>query len=123
MVEEATTRAVGGVRVRGLAVDSETRCAHYDGDSDVVALSFPCCEAFYPCFRCHDAVADHERRRWGSDERDARSILCGACGERLEIEAYLAAGGACPACDHPFNPGCANHYDRYFRGGDLVDRR
>ena len=122
MVEDATTREVGGAQVRGLAVDGETRCVHYDGDSDVVALAFPCCEAFYPCFRCHDAVADHGRERWGSDDRDVRAILCGACGERLSVAAYLAAAGACPACGHAFNPGCATHYDRYFRSADLGDR-
>ncbi len=121
MSEESTTCNVGGVRVRGLGVDPETRCAHYDGDSDVVALAFPCCEAFYPCFRCHDAVANHDRERWATDERDVRAILCGACGERLAVETYLAAADACPACGHAFNPGCATHYDRYFRGVDGAD--
>ncbi len=122
MAAEETTREVGGVRVRGLGVDAETRCAHYDGDSDVVALGFPCCDALYPCFRCHDAVAAHDRERWDADEGDAAAILCGACGTVLSIAAYLDAADACPACGHAFNPGCANHYDRYFEAVDADDR-
>lgn len=121
MAAEETTREVGGVEVRGLGVDAETRCAHYDGDRDVVAFAFPCCDAFYPCFRCHDAVAAHDREPWGADEGDVRAVLCGACGQRLSIDAYRTSEFACPACGHAFNPGCANHYDRYFRVADAGD--
>jgi len=131
------------VVIRGVEVDDETRCAHYDGDSDVVAIAFPCCdtvgctsfpgstgppgespghsynrpyETFYPCFRCHDAVADHDADTWPAADRSVRAVLCGACDERLSIADYLAAADACPNCGHPFNSGCADHYDRYFNG-------
>lgn len=100
--------------VRGVDVDAETRCAHYADDHDVVALAFPCCDGFYPCYRCHDAVADHDREVWPASERDARAVLCGACGETLAIAAYVDGDHACPHCGHAFNPGCAGHYDRYF---------
>lgn len=108
-----TRRTVGGHEVRGLAVDADTRCAHYDDDHDVIAIAFPCCEPFYPCFRCHDAVADHDRERWPADRFDETAVLCGACSELLAIEAYLDAD-ACPQCGHAFNPGCADHYGLYF---------
>jgi len=113
-MDSATTRTVGGHRVRGLAVDGETRCAHYDDDHDVVALAFRCCGAFYPCFECHDAVTDHDRERYAV-AADPEAVLCGACGETLSVRAYLDAADACPRCGHAFNPGCAAHHDRYFR--------
>lgn len=105
---------VGGHEVRGVGVDPETRCDHYDSERDVVAIRFPCCEVFYPCFRCHEAVADHPAERWPADEFDAPAVLCGACGTALSVRAYLDCEASCPACGAGFNPGCADHYDRYF---------
>lgn len=114
---------VGTVEVRGLDLDGETRCAHYAGERDVVAIEFACCRAVYPCFRCHDALADHEREVWPQADRDRAAILCGACGGRLSIGTYLEvlageydAPGAvdCPHCEGSFNPGCRDHLDRYF---------
>ena len=46
--------------------------------------SVSCCDTYYPV----TAVADHD------------------------IQEYLG-GTACPACETRFNPGCADHYDRY----------
>lgn len=46
------------VPLRGVATDPETRCTHYDSSNDVVAIRFPCCDCYYPCFRCHAAVTD-----------------------------------------------------------------
>ena len=40
-------------------------------------------------------------------------MLCGPCGAELAIRAYLGVS-ACPDCGTRFNPGCADHYDRYF---------
>lgn len=107
---------VSGHEVRGVGVDEQTRCAHYDTDRDVVAIRFPCCDAFYPCFRCHEAVADHPATRWPADSREAGAVLCGRCGITHAIGAYLALDPetpACPACGAAFNPGCADHHDRY----------
>ncbi|GAB7093775.1 CHY zinc finger protein [Halolamina litorea] len=57
---------VHGHEVRGVGVGPETRCGHYDSDLDVIAIRFPCCGTFYPCYECHRAVADHEAERWGA---------------------------------------------------------
>jgi len=100
--------------VRGVEVDAETRCAHYHTERDVVAIEFPCCGTFYPCFACHDAVADHPATRWPAADFDERAVLCGACGTELTISVYLDCESTCPACGTAFNPGCAAHVDRYF---------
>lgn len=105
---------VDGAEVLGVAVDPETRCAHYASERDVLAIAFPCCGTFYPCFRCHVAVADHGAEVWPASERQDRALLCGACGSRFSIEAYLDSPLACPECDAAFNPGCVDHHDRYF---------
>lgn len=107
-------REIGGVTVHGLDLDGETRCAHYDSPRDVVAIRFACCGELYPCYRCHDAVTDHERGVWPASAREEQAILCGACGRLLSIEEYLSTDDSCPACDTDFNPGCREHHDRYF---------
>lgn len=111
-------RAVHGVPVEGVDVDPETRCAHYDTDRDVLAIRFPCCETFYPCFECHRAATDHPAEVWSPGSFDRRAVLCGACGERIRIVDYLSEPTACPACRVAFNPGCVDHHHRYF----AVDR-
>lgn len=102
--------------VRGVDVGPETRCAHYDGDRDVIAIRFPCCDTYYPCFRCHEAVTDHDAERWPTAEFDRNAVRCGVCGTELSVAAYLVAGHECPECGAAFNPGCADHHDRYFEG-------
>jgi len=110
---------VHGVEVRGVDVDSETRCAHYDSEVDVIAIRFPCCETYFPCFECHEAVADHDAAVWPADAADAEAVLCGVCGRELSVREYLDCGNECPGCGAAFNPGCRRHYDRYF-AADLV---
>lgn len=107
-------RMVHGTRVVGIDVDEATRCGHYHTDVDVIAIRFPCCDTYYPCRECHDAVADHPAQVWGKEQFGERAILCGACGEQLTVSGYLEAQDHCPACDHGFNPGCSLHYDLYF---------
>jgi uncharacterized CHY-type Zn-finger protein len=77
------------VSVRGVEVDAETRCAHYDTARDVVAIRFPCCDVFYSCLDCHAAVADHPPDRWPRDRLDEPAVLCGACGSHLAATTYL----------------------------------
>jgi uncharacterized CHY-type Zn-finger protein len=101
------------VPVRGLAVDAATRCAHYDGPHDIIAIRGACCDVFYPCDQCHRATVDHDIVRWPPDRRDA-AVLCGACGATTTATAYLRTGPACIHCGAAFNPGCATHHDRYF---------
>ncbi|EMA55518.1 MULTISPECIES: CHY zinc finger protein [Halococcus] len=102
------------VPLRGVEVDPETRCRHYRTDRDVVAIALPCCETFYPCIECHEVLADHETSRWPQARFDERAVLCGRCGARLSITAYLDCDHRCPECDGAFNPGCQHHWDRYF---------
>ena len=109
-------RSVGEYVVRGVDVGPETRCAHYAGDRDVVALRLGCCETFYPCHRCHEAVAAHDAAPWPRERFDDPAVLCGGCATALSVTAYLDADHACPACGTAFNPGCRAHYDYYFEG-------
>ena len=117
------------VPLRGVAVDPETRCAHWDDPVDVVALRFGCCETYYPCDACHDAATDHEAEPWPRDRFGEPAVLCGVCGATLSAREYLDGGGeaqpgdgsaepdgdACPRCGADFNPGCRAHRDRYFK--------
>ena len=102
------------VPVRGVAVGPATRCAHYDGPRDVIAIRFACCDVYYPCARCHRAAADHAPSRWPAGRRHEPAVLCGACGTTMSADAYLGSDHACPHCGTAFNPGCAAHHDRYF---------
>jgi len=110
-------RRVHGVDVLGIDIDAETRCRHYAGPTDVIALKFYCCNAWYPCIDCHRAVADHAPGVWPVSEREERAILCGVCGHQLTIAAYLACESTCPECGAGFNPGCALHHHLYFESG------
>ncbi|QLC34286.1 hypothetical protein EFA46_008730 [Halarchaeum sp. CBA1220] len=111
-------RTVGGVTVCGVDVDAATRCAHYGEAWDVVAIRAACCDAYYPCHACHDAVADHEHAVLPRESFDDPAVLCGACGELLTVREYAACDDACPACGHAFNPGCTRHWERYFAPRD-----
>jgi uncharacterized CHY-type Zn-finger protein len=102
------------VPLRGVEVGPETRCAHWDSELDVIALRFGCCETYYPCFQCHEAVADHDPTVWPRERFDDPAVLCGVCRETLTAAQYLAGGESCPHCGAAFNPGCQAHRDRYF---------
>lgn len=102
------------VRIHGVDVGLETRCAHYHSDRDVVALRFACCEAFFPCHACHEAVTDHEAVPWPENRFDEPAVYCGVCRETLTAHDYLECADACPRCGAAFNPGCRAHRDVYF---------
>lgn len=115
MAEDAIERvSVDGTEVVGVGVDPETRCTHYATERDVLAIGFHCCGTFYPCHRCHTEVANHDAEVWPVSARDRRALLCGACGSRFSVEAYLKSPLACAECGVAFNPGCRDHHDRYF---------
>jgi uncharacterized CHY-type Zn-finger protein len=112
-----TTDGRFSVPLRGIAVDPDTRCAHYDGLRDVIAIRFACCDVYYPCFKCHRETTTHDPTRLAANEKHEPAVLCGACGHTMTAGAYRRAAHACPRCDAPFNPGCHAHWDRYFAFG------
>lgn len=116
------------VPVRGVAVDGQTRCAHYASPRDVVAMRFACCDAYWPCHRCHAELAGHPAVPVPATDFARPHVLCGVCRAELSVHAYRAAmaaspdgdGGAspaspaCPSCGAGFNPGCSAHALLYF---------
>lgn len=96
-------------------VDDETRCEHYNGPTDVVALRFACCESYFPCFECHGAVESHPAIPWPVTRFEEPAVLCGVCSSELTVGEYAGAS-SCPSCSAPFNPRCALHYHLYFEG-------
>ena len=113
MTGAETPRTLHAVMIRGAVLDDETRCAHWHGDDDVLAILFPCCGAWYPCHACHEDHAGHEAAVWRGDQADRRALLCGRCGETLSIRHYRATG-MCDACGGRFNDGCRLHHHLYF---------
>lgn len=102
------------VPLRGVDVDAQTRCAHYSGPTDIVALRCACCDVFYPCHACHEAATGRSFAPWPLARADEPAVLCGACRTAMTPEAYRASGDACPACNTRFNPGCRAHHALYF---------
>jgi uncharacterized CHY-type Zn-finger protein len=95
-------------------LDDETRCAHWNGPTDVIAIRFKCCDRYYPCFSCHEEAETHDAARWERAEFGEPGVLCGVCHTELTIADYLAGGFTCPSCGAGFNPGCALHHHLYF---------
>ncbi len=101
------------IMVLGKTIDQQTRCIHYSGPTDIVAIKFKCCGYYYPCFRCHRECADHQAQQWPADEWDEKAILCGVCRTEHSIRAYLDVF-SCPHCGADFNEGCRLHRPLYF---------
>ena len=101
--------------VRGVNLDSQTRCEHYRGPADIIAIKMKCCGLYYACKDCHETLADHPTAVWPESEWDQPAVLCGACGAMLTILQYMRSDSRCPECGAPFNPGCRSHYHLYFQ--------
>ncbi|MDY0395092.1 CHY zinc finger protein [Virgibacillus halophilus] len=99
--------------VYGPTVDEQTRCIHYHGPTDIIAIKFHCCGKYYPCYQCHHACEEHEISVWNKAAFHQYAILCGVCGEELTINEYLHTK-QCIHCRAPFNVGCKMHYHIYF---------
>jgi uncharacterized CHY-type Zn-finger protein len=110
-----------GPAVRGVEVDAQTRCVHYRSAADIVAIKMKCCGVYYACKDCHVEMAGHDIVVWPRGERDAKAILCGACGKELTIREYLECEARCPACGAGFNPGCREHHHFYFEGEEKAE--
>lgn len=100
--------------VRGLELDAQTRCAHWHSERDIIAIRMRCCETYFACRECHDALADHAVQVWPKAEWDRPAVLCGACGRELTVREYLDCDSRCPGCGAAFNPGCKTHHHLYF---------
>lgn len=105
------------IKIKGQLVDTHTRCSHYHTDVDVIAIKFLCCPTYYyyPCFKCHQESNNHEAKRYPISTTNEKAVLCGNCYHEMTIQEYLDCNYSCPACEHPFNPGCRNHYQLYFQ--------
>src|SRR5215469_4531207 len=102
------------MQVHGINIDSQTRCAHYHGPTDIVAIKMRCCAAYYACRDCHVELADHPIEVWPVAEWDEKAVLCGSCRTELSIHDYLTGEFRCVACGADFNPKCRNHHHYYF---------
>jgi uncharacterized CHY-type Zn-finger protein len=100
--------------VRGLDLDSQTRCFHYHGPADIIAIKMKCCGIYYACKDCHAAFASHPLEPWPQSEWHTEAVLCGSCRSELTISAYLQSNSRCPRCQAAFNPRCRSHYPLYF---------
>ncbi len=105
------------ITVRGVGLTDETRCTHYHGPLDIIAIRMKCCGEYYACRACHDALAGHPADLWPATERGHRAVLCGSCSTELTIDQYLSSGDQCPQCGASFNPGCRTHHHLYFAPG------
>ena len=101
-------------QVRGVDVDAQTRCGHYHGKTDIIAIKMKCCGEYYACKDCHIELAGHAIDVWPVAEWERAAILCGRCGAELTIREYMECESLCPECGAGFNPGCRKHYQFYF---------
>ncbi|MFB4161194.1 CHY zinc finger protein [Geomicrobium sp. JSM 1781026] len=101
------------IHIHGQVLDEETRCVHYDGPTDIIAIKFACCGRYYPCIHCHEESESHRRRTWATNERDERAIYCGACKTEHTIQTYMNHTH-CPRCSSLWNENCKYHYHYYF---------
>ncbi len=114
-------KIIHGVEVDGINIDGETRCAHYHSEFDVIAIKFACCNRYFPCHLCHEALADHSIIRRPEKRFEEFCVLCGRCGRLLTATEYLNSSSSCPNCTGAFNPGCALHRHLYFEGDIRAD--
>src|SRR5437762_13080602 len=107
-------KKIHGQSVYGSVIDHRTRCSHYHGELDVIALKFKCCGRWFPCYECHAESTDHVAMVWPTSEFGEKAVLCGPCGAQLTVDEYLKCSHRCPACQSRFNPDCSKHAHLYF---------
>ncbi|MBP2004668.1 CHY zinc finger protein [Halobacillus andaensis] len=100
-------------KVKGIQLDSQTRCAHYHSEVDIIAIKFHCCNNYYACYYCHKEMVNHSATKWPKEEQGEHAILCGSCQHELTIHDYMNSR-SCPTCSHPFNEKCSLHFPLYF---------
>ena len=102
------------IKAYGKLVDEETRCIHYHGKNDIIALQCYKCKKYYACYKCHDGIESHPFSPYPISLSDDFPILCGVCKNLLTYQEYHNHTN-CPYCLSDFNPGCQNHHDYYFK--------
>jgi len=102
------------VQVLGIDLDSQTRCAHYHGPTDIIAVKMKCCGHYYACKDCHAELASHSIEVWPVSEWGEKAILCGVCRAEMSIGDYLQCEYQCVHCGARFNPKCQQHHHYYF---------
>ena len=100
--------------VRGLDLDPATRCVHYRTEVDIVAIRMACCDEYFACKECHEALAGHDLLPWPPNSGKVAAVLCGACSAELTIQEYLTCDDACTRCGAAFNSRCRLHHHFYF---------
>lgn len=105
---------MAAIIIKGKPIDDETRCTHYHTELDIIAIKFKCCNAYYPCYDCHQEEAGHLTDIWGKSEQQEKAIFCGSCKYEMTISQYLNCNNQCIFCASKFNPKCAQHYHLYF---------
>ncbi|BAP72907.1 helper of Tim protein 13 [Kluyveromyces marxianus] len=103
--------------IHGKLVDKQSRCEHWHGPLDVIALKLKCCNKYYACYECHNELESHPISKYNIAEPHVNLIVCGVCNHEMSFDSY-ASELKCPRCSAPFNPGCKLHYDMYFYKGD-----
>lgn len=103
------------IQLKGQLVDTHTRCRHYHSTLDIIAIKFKCCDAYFPCYKCHQESESHDIIRWKKLDLDTEKvILCGSCYNLLYYQEYSADDNICLYCNSGFNPNCSLHYGLYF---------
>lgn len=104
-------------QLRGLPIDNASRCVHYAGPLDVIALHLVCCDAWFPCHTCHESTTDHPAIPRPVNRFDEPAARCGICKHTMTVPEYRGTV-ACPGCGAGFNAGCIAHASLYFATPD-----
>ncbi|MEJ5265446.1 MAG: CHY zinc finger protein [Bacteroidales bacterium] len=105
---------INGITIYGISLDSNTRCKHYHGSNDVIAIRMKCCNRYYACNSCHHEMEAHDIIPWAKEDFGEKAVICGMCGHELTIDEYMHSLFRCPNCQANFNPNCSKHYPIYF---------
>ena len=100
--------------IHGVDTDEETRCVHWHGKLDIIAIKMACCRKYYSCHSCHELLENHVSEVWNQEDFDEFAILCGSCKSEIRIADYLEKHTSCAFCNANFNPRCINHHHLYF---------
>lgn len=100
-------------QIFGHVIDNQTRCKHYFGEKDIIAIKFKCCNKYYPCYKCHQENETHEIEVWKKENYNEFCILCGVCKNEHSLNQYLNTN-YCLYCKSDFNERCEMHYHLYF---------